>query len=518
MKEHAAFGGLDREVKKINDHAEIFHVVYDLSIPRFLPREFLTKFLWKWSRDKQELTVAAEPVVHEDFREQDGYLRASSTALVKYEKQDDVGGVPQTKVTWTVQLDLGGRIPKWVQNRQGVSTLMYVMHVPTSPAPPLTHCFRRYLSRMRKHFDRSDAIDDASSLRLVNMIEDHDEMLALGLQPYTDAEKQILRKGKSRFTIFENRTSKNLKMASRTTKAKIAYEDGDVRAWGWATATMRASPARVLAYALDFIKRADEDRDRKDLKMVNDHNCELYLSVNSGVVADREFHNRQIWCKTAEDTFLVVASPMESWEHPLLPNVVRGRFPLAMKLQGGGDETTVEYVVQIDPGGKIPVRLTNFYMGDSLSMVTQMQVALQARRGLEVWDEKDGEATAEMLVVKTDAEKHHGKEETKVEARVRAMMENQRGLKELGQKYAWFEALLSRVVANKLRPAGDSRTKLCNMSEKQARVIGGGLASAIAANLTAPAAIDEWILRYPAMGELDREYVREQSEASANKS
>jgi hypothetical protein len=30
-------------------------------------------------------------------------------------------------VTWTQQVDLGGAIPKWVVNRQGVSTLMYVI-------------------------------------------------------------------------------------------------------------------------------------------------------------------------------------------------------------------------------------------------------------------------------------------------------------------------------------------------------------------------------------------------------
>jgi hypothetical protein len=67
-------------------------------------------------------------------------------------------------------------------------------------------------------------------------------------------------------------------------------------------------------------------------------------------------------------------------------------------------------------------------------------------------------------------------------------------------------------VENKLRPAGDSKAKLCNMSAKEAKVIGGALASCIAANLTAPAAVDEWMLRYPAMGELEREYVRERSE------
>ena len=95
---------------------------------------------------------------------------------------------------------------------------------------------------------------------------------------------------------------------------------------------------------------------------------------------------------------------------------------------------------------------------------------------------------------------------------MRAIMEKHKGLRELGEKHDWFKVLLTKIVENKLRPAGDSKAKLCNMSAKQARVIGGALASCIAANLTAPAAVDEWILRYPAMGELEREYVRERSE------
>jgi hypothetical protein len=151
----------------------------------------------------------------------------------------------------------------------------------------------------------------------------------------------------------------------------------------------------------------------------------------------------------------------------------------------------------------------NHYVVKNLSLTYRIWSHFQARKGLGDWGEDDGKSTAEILVVKTDEEKQHGKGETNVEARVRAMMETHAGLKELGEKYEWFEALLAKVIANKLRPAGDSKAKLCNMSVKEARVIGRALASCIAANLTAPAAVDEWILRYPAMGELDREYVHE---------
>jgi hypothetical protein len=141
----------------------------------------------------------------------------------------------------------------------------------------------------------------------------------------------------------------------------------------------------------------------------------------------------------------------------------------------------------------------------NLALTSRILEHFLSLRGLAELDDEDGEALGEVLAKKSDAEKHNKKGETRAEARVRAMVEKQNGLRELGETYEWIEVLLAKVVANKLRPAGDSKVKLCNMSAKEAEVIGGELAFCIAANLTAPAAVDEWILRYPAMGELERE-------------
>jgi hypothetical protein len=131
QKEHVAFGGLDRNLKKINDHQNIYHAVYDFSIPGFLPRQFVSMVVWKWEEDKKELTVVYDDVKHTAFPECKEYLRASTTSICTYKQEADVGKIPQTKVTWTQQVDLGGNIPRWAQNRQGVGTLMYVIeHAP----------------------------------------------------------------------------------------------------------------------------------------------------------------------------------------------------------------------------------------------------------------------------------------------------------------------------------------------------------------------------------------------------
>jgi hypothetical protein len=86
---------------------------------------------------------------------------------------------------------------------------------------------------MRKHFDKSRAIDAVSNLRLVTMIQNHDE-------PYTEREDEILRFGVSHISMFEAQKGTELK-SSPSTKAKIAYERGDRYAWGWAKTTVRGA-------------------------------------------------------------------------------------------------------------------------------------------------------------------------------------------------------------------------------------------------------------------------------------
>jgi hypothetical protein len=324
-------------------------------------------------------------------------------------------------------------------------------------------------------------------------------------------------------------------MGSRLTTAKLAYEDGDRLAFGYATTTVRARPIEVLAYLWELKARRYRKRNHleRSVDPSSDHNQVLYLKVASPGLSlqDRDFLTRFIW-RARGTGFWLVSCPTTSPAHPLLKNVVRATYPSAYKIiDAGSGFTKLEYVLELnrgsqpippltpflhsypfsrryvihpDAGGVIPAIVMRQIMGSNLEHVSHVRGHLQALRGLQDWDAKDGEAVGEVLVTKTDAEEHHKKGGTKVEARVRAMMETHVGLRELGDKHEWFEVLLTKVVANKLRPAGDSKAKLCNMSEKEATVIGGALASCIAANLTAPAAVDEWILRYPAMGELER--------------
>ena len=111
------------------------------------------------------------------------------------------------------------------------------------------------------------------------------------------------------------------------------------------------------------------------------------------------------------------------------------------------------------------------------------------------------------MVINTKAEKHREKGETKVGARMRDLFEKHRALREIGAKYEFFETMMVRVLQNKLRPVRDVSAKLSTVSLKQGNAIGAGLALSLASSLTAEAAVDEWIGKYPALKELDREEV-----------
>jgi hypothetical protein len=278
----------------------------------------------------------------------------------------------------------------------------------------------------------------------------------------------------------------------------------------------------VLAFLWDVHRRSAEKKDtpEKSTEVINGHHKLVYTKKTTPrPLQDRDYLGHFVWSAVGSG-FVLVSADGESPRHPPYDDCVRASYPSALKIKQLGDDpnrTTLEYVIHPDFCGKVPSWAMTHYVGYNLARVTVIQEHFQGLRGLREWSVEDGVAVGAILTTKSKAEKHHEKGETRVEARIKELMGNQKGLKELGEEHEWFGVLLAKVVENKLRPAGDSKAKLCNMSVKQANVIGGALASCIAANLTAPAAVDEWILRYPALGELDREYVRAR-DASPKKS
>jgi len=75
-------GSLERSFTKTNDHHGVYHVVYDIMIPGFQQREFLSSLVWRQQGDK--LAVLYEDVEHADFPVNPSLVRGSSTIYCEY--------------------------------------------------------------------------------------------------------------------------------------------------------------------------------------------------------------------------------------------------------------------------------------------------------------------------------------------------------------------------------------------------------------------------------------------------
>jgi hypothetical protein len=481
-------GGVRQSLVKTNDHNYIFYLVINLNVPGFLWREWVTRACWKW--DGNTLVMFAEA---SDLGEVEGYprdpacVRASAKDLWQYDVLPSVGGVPQTRVTRTQQVDLKGSFPKGASKLGAISQLLS-------------------LSRMRRHHDQSLEIDAANRARIMDYnIEKHADA-------YSEEENKIVEEGEALFARFkDNSRAKLLKMTSPLATAKVAFEAGDPLGWGWARTTIRAVPEEVLAFIWDTLKRSaarDDDLEKSVDETINGHNQLVYVrKAAKRPLSDREFLGRAVW-KATESGFIYVLREEESNRRPPLPGVVRGTLPSVMKLTRlKADETAIEYVIHPNAGGSVPGFVMNLQLAKNLQRVTEAQEYFQSLRGLALWDVDDGRAVGEVMVIKTKAEKHREKGETKVGARMRDLFEKHRALREIGAKYEFFETMMARVLQNKLRPVRDVSAKLSTVSLKQGNAIGAGLALSLASSLTAEAAVDEWIGKYPALKELDREEV-----------
>lgn len=138
---------------KLNNHCELFYIVYDFAIPSFSPREWLTMCVVKLL-DENTIIVCYDDAVDDRFPAgaKKDCVRASAGALWKYERLPEVRGIPQTKVTYVQQADGKGYMPKVAINSQMTSTLAS-------------------LSTQRKKCDKSLDIDAARRAEIAQKIK-----------------------------------------------------------------------------------------------------------------------------------------------------------------------------------------------------------------------------------------------------------------------------------------------------------------------------------------------------------
>jgi len=445
---------LKKSLRRINDHHHVYGVLFNTKVSGFKPRRFCSSMIWK-----DEIVVYEHSDRYDTST--DGVM-AKQRAVWKYEKLQAASGIPQTRVTYTNKADLGGAMPGFVVKKGAVSQL-------------------KRLSRMRKHFDKSQEFDERSRAATAEMIRNHADS-------YSVEEEMHFVDALAWFDMFEVAgNKKQVKMASSLANAQVGFKAGDNRVWGWSSSSVRAEPEEVMGYFWDVNLRSKEG-DNLNLQRFldetpNDHNMLLYVKLATPkVIADRDFLSRVLWKKHGTG-FVQAIVPEESEKRITLRGEVRGKYPSCLKvLKTENGETKLIYVINPDIGGSVPVWILNRQVKHNLAVVSNIQEYFQGLRKLAEWDERDGKAVGEM-----------------------PSFERMRGLREARDKWEWFKPMLTRVLEGNLRPACDCKSALVNLSAREGATVGAGLVMALATNLTAVVAVDEWILKYKSLGEFDRQ-------------
>jgi hypothetical protein len=343
--------------------------------------------------------------------------------------------------------------------------------------------------------------------------------------PYSEQETRVLSVGTSYISLFQGENLKRAKrVASKIPSVRnfVAHKKGDAHVVGESKGTVKASDHTVLSYLWDFCAKhrwTEHDLDREILEMKNDHHFVAYShksfpDIVKGVhIKSRYGVNDCVWRREKDGSLLFVCLPLMG--HDKMPEAVNGvesKTTAVYKIKEvSPGECRVTHVTQLSLGGKVPSWVANLVMESRLTTTYMLRNYFHALRSLDVWDASDGKSVGEFMLVKTKEEKNHDDGETRTEARLRLLFQEDRGLREAGKKYPFLQHMMVQVIKNKLRPAGVVNTKLVDLSTDrftdETLTIGKGLALSVFSNASAEAAVDEWILKYPALREFDEEEV-----------
>ena len=179
----------------------------------------------------------------------------------------------------------------------------------------------------------------------------------------------------------------------------------------------------------------------------------------------------------------------------------------------------MEFALNPILAGNIPNFVSRFLMADQLNWLAFVQAHFLKRRLLKEFDEEDGEALGEALFVEiSDMEKTAAAAVDQVPAdlfqcdrdvvgiefqKILFVCNNYAAMAEFAKEKEWFVPMMAHVLMNRLRPGEECEARSEAMNLVQGRIVGRGFASFLATNMSVEAAVDEWILRYQCLKELD---------------
>ncbi len=541
MRLHRERGGLDRYLLESGACSFEFGATTPVGIVGFAPRKERDRIIWDWRKDilvtvyvpvddaldmeadessmrqkkfmsdnkTKTLVSVKNSHSHSQPQDRNSFFSSKASAIQNkslsfwiYESLPEVAGtlVRQTRVTFYLSLNMPGF--NFIREKFLHDTFIY-------------------LSRMRQIFDKSREIDTTALRHTIVTILSHQGA-------YSPDEDLMLGMGRAYFHVFEkNEARRRIRSNNPFITCEIAHKEGDSISWSRVENKIRASKEEILAFILNFEAKCrwtKIDRDRQVLEKINSHSETLYhctrgLERGAFKIASREAVAKVVWKKQSDESYIYVQGASEHESRPYSSERIRLDTASVIRISDLSDgRCKAVYVYQLDMAGSIPVWAMTHFSRLIMNATSQAQEYFLSKLQLDSYDEGDGRDIAELMVAKnaesdlrrritTDPSIEDGIKMSKVQSRIAKLFQKLEGLRALREKHEFVEAMMTKVVECKLRPTTDIKLHLAALSVEDARAIGASFAGELAIAISPEAAVDAWILRYPALKEIDDRYI-----------
>ena len=488
-------GILSVKSKQINDHTLYYFTERKIG-PGFAIRASRSKLIWKKNTNGTvNFFVQDTNELKEQFPLKPGRILVSIQAVWTFKPLEPAGGVPQTEVTLTAQINLNGTVPSLVFERLAIQF------------------GRDSLSRLHREFDRSIQIDRHRRQELCK------KMIRLQ-KDETGACKHELKYMQGAIQASQSLAPTWIKLRKK-------------KGWGKSVVTIRGELEDVAAFFWDVKSRAKEiaggaylleeeygERKREDfnvlvreeiaqkhilkrerelvsemiLKKINEN--EMVLRLKSLRVHENENNTSSVWGLLGLSTSLGIKNTRGS----ILKTLKKATFVEFKKI--GDKETKVELVTKLELDGLTSKGISKAILAKELGLVEDAAFYFNKILKAEEMENGDGEVIAEHLM-KRLKERESGK--TKEVAVMEFIQENC-AMQMISNKYQFWGPLVCALVNNKLQSLAKVKCKAKCATKEEGKLIGRSLALSLATNMNASNGVDEWVLQFPALQELENEF------------
>ena len=470
---------IEASVEHLNDHSHLYYSVRELDLQRFSKRSFYVKGVWEMCSSDGTAFLAYEDV-ERDFADDEGNTLASIQTAFMFEPLQSIGSYIQTKVTVVAKVDLKGSVPS--------SAVDYIVGKSTSG-----------LSSLWRRFDKSFEIDALRRTEIAQKIRQAERV----------AEDDFLFR-------FQERKGR-LKVKESAIGKPFIKVTGGSKGWGSISLFIIATIEEVAAFLLDFESRANTaatgDIERVVLKKRGDFQKTVrrmqILKCKNDTSEEFKFLNTMCLDVIDDNTVVILMEPEERrGSVSALEASVLARESITVRLTRRHErETKIEFITDIELGSSRRKGITKTWLMKRLQEISEMQQYFAYRIDVDFATERLGEVLGHDIVqgryysgtkvrnAKLERAKHVGE-----------VIRRSKALNTVCARYPWMVILIQRVREGAVAANHPVHIKLNRIEEKEARVIGNNLMSALKGRKTAAAGVSQWIGQNDAMNELIEEY------------